>query len=122
MASHVLLSPSHFSRLQGFTPPASPFIRCRALTRITAAGTLLGLLPSKGLPGLAMVALSRLLLSRTWAPLWLSEDRLPFAPCLRVSLTRPVACLPKETAVLPGVHSLVTPDASLKLASPWLID
>jgi hypothetical protein len=115
------ISPSHFGRLQGVVPPASPFLRCRALTRITAAGALLGFLPSKGLPDLAMETPSRLLLSRTWALLWSSEEFLPFAPCLRVSLTRPVAGLPKETAVLPGVHSLVTPDASLKLASPWLI-
>jgi hypothetical protein len=59
------MAPSTFGRLQGFTPPASPFIRCRALTRITAAGALLGLSPSKGLPRLAIETPSRFLLSRT---------------------------------------------------------
>jgi hypothetical protein len=52
---------------------------------------------------------------------------LPFARCPRVLLSQPVAglsTLPKEpfqTAVLPGVYSLVTLDYLVESAPPWLM-
>jgi hypothetical protein len=95
----------------------------------TAADTLLGFFPSKGLPRFAMGLLSQPLLPRTFTPVHLpcKQVRLPFARYPGVSLTNRVACLspiPKntfKTAVLLEVHSLVTLHTFLKAPPPWLM-
>jgi hypothetical protein len=74
--------PFPFGSLQGFIPPASPFSngRCYPPAR---ADPLLGLVPSKGLPGCSMNTLSRTLLSRTFTPVRLTrrfDSPLPGAP------------------------------------------
>jgi hypothetical protein len=101
--------------LQGFSPPASPFSHGRCYPPAGAV-PLLGLVPSKGLPDYAMGTPSRTFLSHTSTPARLTrrlDSPLPGAP--ESHSTQPVACLstiPKdnlETAVLPGVYSLVTP-------------
>jgi hypothetical protein len=86
----------------------------------TAADTLLGLLPSKGLPGPTMASPSRCLLSRTSTPVPRSGERFPFARAPE-SHSRALWLVSSETAVLPGVYSLVTLHTLLERAPPWLM-
>jgi hypothetical protein len=87
----------------------------------TGAVPLLGFFPSKGLPDYAISTLSRTLLSHTLAPVRLTRrfgSPLPGAP---ESHSRNLWLVSEETAVLPGVCSLVTLHTLLESALPWLI-
>jgi hypothetical protein len=94
----------------------------------TVADTLLGFIPAKGLPRLAIGSPSRAFLSRTLTPALLTrrlESPLPGTP--ESFSTNRVACLSStprstfKTAVLLEVHSLFTLHISLKSAPPWLM-
>jgi len=113
--------PSPLDRLQGFPPPASPF-RLSARLIVDRRRCSPGLLPSKGLPWLAMGAPSRSLLSRTSGIGWRGDKAAsPFARCPRVSLLEScgwsLARLPSFLGSLP--FSLLT--SLWSALRPWLI-
>jgi hypothetical protein len=122
-------APSLFGGLQGFTPSASPFTRCRRLNQTT--GPLLSWVSSSSRVShdprwVRLHEPSSLALQPRFAsPASRFDSPRPGAPeCCSTHRVAGLSLFPKKggkTAVLHEVSSLVTLHIYLKSASPWLM-
>lgn len=87
----------------------------------TEAVPLLGFVPSKGLPELAIRPPSRPFLSHTLTPVRLSLKFGSPLPGVPESYSLVLWLVSEKTAVLPGVYSLFTFHILSKSVPPWLI-